>query len=377
VNVADVLLLAGVAIFSTLGAFRGLAAQTLSLGGLALGALTGSFLAPYFLPDNSPWTPLSGLVGALVGAVLLGGLASTLGRPLLLFLAARPSLALIDRVGGVVVGGLIGLALGWLVAVLALQQPALGLRREVRESTILPQLVRAVPPDAVLAALNRFDPLPLLPGVDGRLPKPDPGVLRSGGARAAASGVVKVHGTSCGVGVQGSGWVVRRALVATNAHVIAGEEDTTVIAPNGQSLAATPVYVDAGNDVALLRVNSLRTAPLAADRNSELPVAVALLGYPRNGSLTATAGTAGEARTVLAPDAYKRGLRPRTVVPLRGRVQPGESGGPVVDRRGSVVAMIFGGTRNGRGGYAVPVEFVLDAASLRKLRRVETGPCVG
>jgi hypothetical protein len=39
--------------------------------------------------------------------------------------------------------------------------------------------------------------------------------------------------------------------------------------------------------------------------------------------------------------------------------------------------MIFGGTRNGRGGYAVPVEFVLDAASPRKLRRVDSGPCVG
>lgn len=375
-NVADVLVLLAVALFAVLGAYRGLAAQTLSLGGLALGAIAGSFFAPYLLPDNSPWTPLAGLVGAAIGALLLGGLAATLGRPILRFLAVRPSLALVDRIGGILVGGVVGLALGWLVAVFALQQPALGLRREVRDSAILPRLVRAVPPDAVLRALNRFDPLPLLPGVEERLPKPDPSVLRSGGARSAANGVVKIHGTSCGVGVQGSGWVVRRGLVATNAHVIAGEEDTRILAPSGQSLDATPVYVDSGNDVALLRVRGLATAPLAADRDADLPRPVALLGYPRNGPLTATAATAGDARTVLAPDAYGRRVRPRVVVPLRGSVQPGESGGPVVDRRGAVVAMIFGGTRKGRGGYAVPVDLVVRALSER-LGRVGSGPCLG
>jgi S1-C subfamily serine protease len=186
---------------------------------------------------------------------------------------------------------------------------------------------------------------------------------------------VKIHGTSCGVGVQGTGWVVRRNLVATNAHVIAGEQDSSVLTPADQSLAAEPVFVDATNDIALLHVRSLRTAPLAADREPDLPRAVALLGYPRNGSLTSTAGTAGDPRTVIAPDAYERRARPRIVIPLRGRVLPGESGGPVVDRRGSVVAMIFGGTRNGHGGYAVPVDLVLDAVDSER-RRVDSGPCV-
>jgi S1-C subfamily serine protease len=376
VNVVDVLVLLGVALFAGMGALRGLAAQVLSLGGLALGALAGSFVGPYLLPENSAWTPLAGLIGAAVGAFVLGVVAALVAQPVRFFLITRPSLALVDRFGGILAGGLIGLALGWLVAVLALQQPALGLRREVRDSTILPRLVRAVPPDAVLRALNRFDPLPLLPGVEGRLPRPDPSVLRSPGARAAAKGVVKIQGTSCGVGVQGSGWVVRRNLVATNAHVIAGEDDTRVLAPDGQTLEAQPVYVDATNDVALLRVTSLAAAPLAADRNAHLPRPVALLGYPRNGPLTATAGTAGDSRTVLTPNAYERGLRPRVVVPLRGRVQSGESGGPVVDRRGGVVAMIFGGTPSGRGGYAVPVDLVLRPLSER-LRRVDSGPCLG
>jgi S1-C subfamily serine protease len=375
VNVVDVLVLLGVAVFAAFGALRGLAVQVLSLGGLALGALAGSLVAPFFLSDNSPWIPLAGLVGAAIGAFAFGVVAALVARPVRLFLATRPSLALIDRLGGVLAGAVVGLAVGWLVAVLALHQPALGLRREVRASTILPRLLAAVPPDALLRALNRFDALPLLPGVEGRLPKPDPSVLRSPGAEAAGNGVVKIQGTSCGVGVQGSGWVLRRSLVATNAHVVAGEDDPHVLAPNGQSLDAQPVYVDAGNDVALLRVRSLSTAPLGIAPKPRLPRPVALLGYPRNGPLTATAGTAGEPRTVLAPNAYGEGLRPRIVVPLRGSVQPGESGGPVVDRRGRVVAMIFGGTHSGRGGFAVPVDLVLRASSGR-LRAVDTGPCL-
>ena len=374
-NGVDVLLLLAVAAFSILGASRGLAAQALSLGGLALGAVVGSVVAPHLFPENSPWLPIAGLVGALSGAFFFGMLSAALGRPVRLFLAVRPSLAAIDRLGGILLGGLIALGIGWLVAVLALHQPALGLRAEVRSSVLLPRLLRAVPPDAVLQALNRFDPLPLLPGLRETLPPPDPSVLGSAGARSAAQAVVKVEGTACGVGTQGSGWVVRPGLVATNAHVIAGHGDTRVLAPNGQTVSARAVHVDVANDIALLRVRDLAVEPLRARPRAELPPPVARHGYPRHGPLTATAGTAGDPRTVISPDAYGRRARPRVVVPLRGDVQPGESGGPVVDRRGRVVAMIFGGTRQGRGGYAVPVDLVIQVAGER-LRGVSTGPCL-
>jgi S1-C subfamily serine protease len=375
VNAADVLLLLAVAAFSILGAQRGLAAQALSLGGLAVGAVVGSLVAPFLFPDNSPWLPIAGVVGALAGAFFLGTVASALGRPVRLFFVARPSLAVLDRLGGIVFGGVIALAVGWLVAVLALHQPALGLRGEVRESVLLPRLLSAVPPDSVLQALNRFDPLPLLPGLQETLPPPDPSVLESAGAASAGRAVMKIEGTSCEVGTQGSGWVVRRGLVATNAHVIAGHDGTRVLAPNGQVLSARPVYVDAANDIALLRVRELGVRALSPSPQADLPRPVALLGYPRNGPLTATAATAGEPRTVLSPDAYGGRVRPRVVVPLRGAVQPGESGGPVIDRRGRVVAMIFGGTRRGQGGYAVPVDLVLEAAAGR-LRAVSSGPCI-
>jgi S1-C subfamily serine protease len=375
VNAVDVLLLLAVAAFSIVGAHRGLAAQALSLGGLALGAVLGSVIAPHLFADNSAWLPVAGLLGALVGAFLLGTAAGALGRPVRGFLALHPRVAALDRIGGIALGGLIALSIGWLLAVLALHQPALGLRAEIRSSAILPRLLSAVPPDRVLQALNRFDPLPLLPGLPAALPEPDPSVLQSPGARAAAGSVVKLQGTACGVGTQGSGWVVRPGIVATNAHVVAGHDGTRVLAPNGQVLSARTVYVDARNDIALMRVRGLESGTLSTRTSPDGSLPVALVGYPRNGPLTATAGTAGEPRTVLSPDAYGRRTRPRVVVPLRGPVKPGESGGPVVDRRGRVVAMIFGGTRDGNGGYAVPVDLVLDAAAER-LRPVPSGPCI-
>src|SRR6185312_1351200 len=224
--------------------------------------------------------------------------------------AFRPGLRAADSLGGAIIGAGIGLALAWLIAVVLVQQPSLGFRQDVRESTILPRLMRAVPPDRVLQALARFDPFPELTLSGGRLPPPDPSVLQTPGAKAASNSVVKIYGTACGLGIQGSGWVVRRDLVATNAHVIAGEHDTNVVAPNGQSLSAQVYYVDTQNDVALLRVDGLRTAPRA----------VMILGYPRDGALVGVAATAGAPRTVIAPNAYGRHVGPRSVVTLRGQV---------------------------------------------------------
>jgi S1-C subfamily serine protease len=376
VSATDVLLLAWIAIFALQGAYRGLLAQAFSLIGFGIGALAGSWVAPQFLADNSPWIAFASLVGAVVGASLLGAASVSLAESPRRFLAFRPGLRLLDSVGGAGLGGALGLALAWLLAVVALHQPGFGFRNDVRSSAILPKLMRAVPPERVLQALNRFDPFPELALGGGPLPPPDASVLQSPGAKTAAGSVVKIHGTACGLGTQGSGWVVRKALVATNAHVIAGEHETTILAPNGQTLDAQPVYVDSQNDVALLRVPSLALDPLAADRDGEFPRKVVILGYPRDGPLTGTAATAGSPRTVIAPDAYDRRVSARMIVPLRGKVQPGESGGPVVESRGRVIAMVFAGAKRGPSGFAIPVELVLRGVST-SLRPVSSGPCIG
>jgi S1-C subfamily serine protease len=375
VLLVDVLVVLWVALFALQGAYRGLVAQALSLVGLAIGALAGSWIAPKLLSEGSSWVSIASLLGAVVGAALLGAASATLAESPRRFLGFRPRLRAVDSLGGAVVGAGIGVALAWLIGVVLVQQPSLGFRQDVRQSSILPRLMRAVPPDQVLQALARFDPFPELTLSGDRLPPPDPSVLQTPGAKAASASVVKIYGTACGLGIQGSGWVVRRDLVATNAHVIAGEHDTSIIAPNAQNLPAKVVYVDTQNDVAILRVDGLSTAPLAATGSSDYPRAVVILGYPRDGALVGVAATAGAPRTVVAPNAYGRHPGPRNVVQLRGRVEPGESGGPVVDSEGGVVAMIFGGAKNGGNGFAVPVSVVREALP-KATQPVSSGPCI-
>ena len=66
----------------------------------------------------------------------------------------------------------------------------------------------------------------------------------------------------------------------------------------------------------------------------------------------------------------------RRIVPLRGTVRSGNSGGPMVDTRGRVVATVFAATVGGaeRGGYGVPDDIV--RLRLRDIAgEVSTGPC--
>jgi len=374
VNFVDVLVLAWLALSAAHGARRGLTLQLFSLLGLVGGAFLGARLGPHLLPGGatSPWVPLAGLVGALVGALLL----ETAAHAVRSRLSQRP-VEVVDMAGGIVLGTLLGLGFAWLLAALALQQPELGLRRDVQHSAILPALVRTVSPQSVLSALNRFDPLPFISAFPDRgLPPPDPSVEESPGAQAAKMSVVKIQGTSCGLGIEGSGWVVRPGIVATNAHVIAGESDTRVLVLGQPVRVAIPIYVDRNNDAALLRVYGLTTTPLRVAPSPSAPEQVVLLGYPDNGRLTAVAGTAGPPAKVFTRDAYGDHVLLRTVVPLRGRVREGDSGGPVVDAKGRVVTMMFAATQSRQGGFGVPLSAIM--RGLRNMHgRVSSGPCVG
>ena len=140
-----------------------------------------------------------------------------------------------------------------------------------------------------------------------------------------------IEGSSCGLTLQGTGWVAQPGLVVTNAHVISGEHDTQVITDTG-ARNAVPVFVDPSKDIALLRVNGLTDHPLATRNGTPGGTGVALIGYPGGGPLTAAPGRVGHATFIVTQDAYGQGMAQRTVVPIRGSVRHGDSGGPVVDR---------------------------------------------
>ena len=375
----DLIVIAWVAVSAVLGARRGLVANVLGLAGFAIGAIVGARIAPHLLSggSSSTWLPFASMIGALVGGSIAQGVTGS-AAALLRGKLLRGPLRMADTAGGLFVGALLGLAVAWLAAVVALAQPGLGLRRDVQGSTVLPALMREVPADEVLNALARFDPLPVIPSIaDRALPPPDASVLQSPAARRGQRSVVRIEGVACGLNIQGSGWVVRRGIVATNAHVVAGEDGAEVEVPGGPTLPGTPIAVDPGNDVALLRVPGLHTPPLPVANRSPSGDAVVLIGYPENGPLTAVPGRAGAPVTALAPDAYGRHIHPRTVVPLRGVLRHGDSGGPVVNRAGRVVAMMFAADEGAgvAGGFGVPLDAI--EAALHHTGHVDTGPCLG
>jgi|1186.fasta_scaffold04809_3 S1-C subfamily serine protease len=371
----DILVVLWVAAAAVLGLRRGLSGQVIVLLGFAVGAAIGSRLAPTLLAggERSPWQPMAALAGAITGGLILQIAATPLADALRRRLPV--GLGTADRAGGMLSGALLGTLAVWMLAVAALHQPALGIRPLVQRSAILPALVHTLPEHSLLRALQTFDRLPVIAAATGRqLPAPDASIPTRARVLAIRPSVVRVEGAACGLGVQGSGWVVRPGLVATNAHVVAGVSDPEVVA-GADRHDATVVFVSARSDIALLRVAGLDLPALrtAADPGESIPVALA--GYPGGGAYTVSAGSAGRPVTVLAPDAYQRGIRPRTVVPLRGPLRHGMSGGPVVDARGRVVAMMFGASEEGGGGFAVPVEDVLGALA-DVAAHADTGPCV-
>ena len=372
----DWIAIAVVAVAAFLGFRKGLVASALSLAGVVVGAYLGARLAPHLLRGgNSPFTPLVGLGGAAVGAVVLEMLGTIAGSSLRGTLRLPP-LRLLDSLGGLAVGAAAGLAIVWIAGAVALHLPGQREgRRAVQQSLVLTELNRLVPPSRIMEAIERVDPFPAIRGPALPLQRPDPEVLRRPGVAQAAPSVVRVLGTACGLAVSGSGWVARPRLVVTAAHVVAGQRDTTIElgAGSGDRLRARAVVFDAKNDIAVLRVRGLRARPLTMS-DPELGERVAVLGYPENGPFTATPGVLGETAAVIAEDAYGRGPVRRTVTSLRGNVRHGNSGGPAVNADGQVQTTIFAARVGSRGGYGVPSQIVRQALA-RAGAPVSTGRC--
>lgn len=371
----DLIAIGFVALTAFIGWKKGLVATALSLAGIVLGAWLGSRIAPELLQGGtrSPYTPLAALAGAAVGAIVLETLGTLAGSAVRARLR-KPRLSTFDSAGGLALGVVTGLAMVWVLGAVALLLPGQAdLRRGAQSSALLRRLNDVIPPGQLLNALARIDPFPTITGPTAPVAPPDPRLAHALGVRRAAPSVVRVLGTACGVGVEGTGWFARPHLVVTAAHVVAGQKDTMVESQSGARYPADVVSFDRKNDVAVLRVDLLDARPLALT-DATPGTAVAVLGFPENGPFTATAARIGKTAVVLAEDAYGSGPVTRSITSLRGRVRHGDSGAPAVDARGAVQATIFAARLRSAGGYGVPADVIranLGAAA----RPVSTGAC--
>jgi S1-C subfamily serine protease len=364
------------ALLAIRGAQQGFVAGALSLLGFVVGAVVGGRLGSAVLQSgsHSRYAPLIALGGGILLVVLFQALGLRIGLELRSEVLRIPELRSLDTAGGVVLGAATGLFLAWVVGVVALQLPGqTALRRDVQRSFVLRQLNSLLPPSTLLQALARFDPFPAIGGPSAQVPPPSPQVLRLPGVRAAAPSVVRILGTACGLGIEGSGWVAAPETVVTAAHVVAGEDDTTVN-PSGSNaeLRGQVIGFDPTNDIAVLRVPGLGRRPLRLV-NARPGASVAVLGFPEDGPFNATPARIGTTITALLTDAYGRGPVSRAVTSLRGTLRHGDSGGPAVDSNGAVETVVFA-SRVGGGGFGVASSAVRNDLANAK-GPVSTGAC--
>lgn len=357
---------------------QGLIVGALTLLGFAAGAFVGSRIGPLLLTKgaDSPYAPLCGALGALLAGALMAVTVESFALGLREKIVRRPFLHAADGAGGAALIASVALGLAWVFGAVLLHAPStVQLRADIQQSLILRSLNDVLPPTGpLLNALDRVDPAPTVLGPAAPVAPPDSAIASDPEVLHAGDSVVRVLSTACGLGIEGSGWAVEPEIVVTNAHVIAGAEDTKVTTQDGVELDATPIYYEPKQDLALLRVGAaLPTLPVSSQRREGEDAAV--LGYPENGPYTLEPARIGETRSTISEDSYGNGPVERTITALSGAVRSGNSGGPLIDGGGQVVGTVFAATTSGpRGGFAIPAE-QMRAALGHTAESVDTGAC--
>ena len=381
----DAVIVAAAVLGGLSGLRRGFVVGALALAGLAVGLLLGTSLGERLADaERSALPALLALGGGFIGSAAGAGIGARLrahwvpptrgrrkGAPKRLV----RGVAVVDRLLGALLSAAAALGVAWIAGAIGLQPGAPpAVRAAVRESLILTRLTAALPPaDPILAALPHAESLPRLRGPIADVAPAPRGIAADPDVRAARDSVVRVFGAACGGIASGSGWVARPGLVVTNVHVVAGQDDLRVQTRNGVR-DATVVALEPREDIAVLRVPGLSAPALPMASNVSSGTPVAMLGFP-GGEFRARRARVGVTRTLFFGG---DGGGTRSVTVFRGAVRHGNSGGPLIDRRGRVVATVFAARveRRSRTGFAVPNGAVREALDSTSHRAVDTGECI-
>lgn len=386
----DVLVVIVLLVYLSEGWRSGFIRSLSAIVGLVAGAVAAFFVIPVIgtiVPD--PFWRTFLVVSSVVALIILGSMAGAgIGRALRGRVEKTP-LRPLDRIGG----GLANLVVGALItALLAGSVASLGipvLSAAVSNSWVL-QAINTVTPEPVTAALARLrsvvaaQGLPVISGGFSGITK-SPGVPKvdtgTSSLAAAAASVVRINGTAyaCGQNQSGSGFVVATDRVVTNAHVVAGVTQPIVQAPNGQALDGRIVYFDPQNDLAVIAVSGLRVPTLALGG----PLAVGddgvVDGYPYGGPFTTGGAQVLAHSTESVENIYSTGRTNRDLYTLAADIEPGNSGGPLLETNGTIAGIVFAkSSTDANLGYAmtdaVLAPVVQQAAGLSA--RTSSGACV-
>jgi S1-C subfamily serine protease len=387
------LLIIGLMLLAAVHGLRlGAIVQILTFGGFFLGFLLGTVIWVPLLRGGQGDVTRSILVVSLVlfTATLLGYAGRVIGTWSNITVR-RHHLGTVDAVLGVAVAVVAVLLSVWVVAAVILSPNSrfTSLSAPVARSDILHSIDGVLPrAPSIFNDLQTFLNDQGFPQVFSSLTPPStPAVSTPTDAETKALAdpaifsTVKVLGTACNAEQEGSGFVVGPGLVATNAHVVAGESNgSTQVVLGNSTYSATTVLFDPDFDLAVLRTNAPLGPPLTISsalvtRGTQ----AALLGYPEDGGLTIGAAGVTEEVTAIGKDIYNNGSVTRGVYALDASVLPGNSGGPLLGPGGQVIGVVFSrSTVYPDVGYALTSPGVLDRVQQAERRHaaVSAGPCI-
>ncbi|NOX28684.1 MAG: MarP family serine protease [Actinobacteria bacterium] len=348
-NLLDIL----VALFIVSAAVGGYRAGFVSRASGWIGLLLGLGAAVFLIPlvvslfdrFDDAWVLLSGLVVLVAAAVAGQVLGLQVGEKLRLALPNRASGP--DRVAGALVGGVGVLVVFWFLLPTLAAVPG-WTSNQVAGSFVAKSFEEnlPIPPDTLSALRDAVgeESFPTVFEESTSLVDPGPAPTRlelsdEVAARVRAS-VVRLNVRACGRTQQGTGYVHSPELIITNAHVVAGGSQVTIIDDAGEHFEGTVVAFDAERDLAAVRVAGLSAPPLTPA--TALPNSpAATFGHPGGGQLRVAPARVADVLRASGRDLYDLDNTIREVLVMAVNLRLGDSGAPVVNLDGGVVGVAF------------------------------------
>lgn len=385
-NIVDIIIILAVVLAVLRGLKLGFALLVFSIAGFFAGLFVGSILAKFIVGASGDVVIRALLTLAVtLGLAFFGSAVGELVGRRLRLTVDRLKLEPLDAALGAIFEVITVLVTAWLLSAPLGSLQLGGIGGKVHDSKIVQELDRHLPsaPNTISRLGSLIEPNGFPRVFLGPEPTPSLGSAPSLAALNAAiskdkASVVKIEGRGCGGLVEGSGFVAASNLVITNAHVVAGISNP-IIQDGGGNHRASTVLFDPNLDLAVLRASNLAGPVLAlAPKTASNGTVGAVMGYPGGGNLSAVSASVLDQINAVGRNIYGYGFSSRRIYELQADVEPGNSGGPLVDATGTVIGVVFAKSQTYQNvGYALTSPEVAAELSRAGQRPVSTGACAG